>query len=100
MRAEKGQLYKALAETELPDEYFAEIEIENDGATRVKLFGHAKEVLNQRVRAMRKFFYVKPHINDVANALIQLSLEFSDELVAETIDQLPRKKPVPANPEA
>lgn len=93
LKAKKGMLLKVTAdEIELPTGV-DEIEIENDGSTRVKIFGTALDTMKEKAKAMRGFFYQKPHFNDVANALIVLGATLPDEELAEAIENLKRRRP-------
>lgn len=93
MKAKKGSLLKVTAEEiDLPTGV-DEIEFENDGSTKVKVFGQSLEILQEKAKAMRGFFYQKPHFNDVANALIVIGATLSDDELAEAIDNLKRRRP-------
>lgn len=96
MRVTKGTLLKVESdEFELPTG-LNPLAIENDGSTRVKLFGEPSDQLHEKAKVMREFFYQKPHLNDVANALIMLGLTHSDDEIADALAALNRRKPRPA----
>lgn len=97
MKVTKGTLLKVESEDfELPTGVNP-LAIENDGSTRVKLFGEPTEILHEKAKAMREFFYQKPHLNDLANALIMLGSTHSDDEIADALTALNRRKPKPAH---
>ncbi|MBX7222564.1 MAG: hypothetical protein K1Y36_21635 [Blastocatellia bacterium] len=95
MKVSKGTLLKVIRdEFELPSGV-DRIEFDNDGSTRVKLFGDSSDILHEKAKAMRDFFYQKPHLNDVASALITLGATYPDDDLADAIVALNRRKPRP-----
>lgn len=98
MITKKDKFYKCVAEEEVP-EIFEELLTQNDGSLKVKVFGPAKEVLDQTTKSLRDYFYSKPSYNDVVNALILINQNLPLETLADAVDNLNRRKPrTPVSP--
>jgi hypothetical protein len=89
--AAKNTLLKVTAEQVEVPAGMETVRFENDGSLKIRLHDEAKTILERKQKAMREFFYSKPDIHDVANCLILLSSQISDDDLADALERRRRK---------